>query len=145
MNTTGQRLVWDLMEKRQNAVAAYADYRRAFAEFEASNAVLIEKRNEAQVQLDAAEAALRIWAVDQYMATGQKRPLPGVEIKLGKALVYDPAQALQWALEHRVALSLDKKVFERVAEASCPALVKVEEKPVAYIATDLSKHYTAAQ
>ena len=88
-----------------------------------------------------AEEMLRRAAVAHYAATSDKRPTPGVQIKVFETLEYPPDLALDWAIEHKVGLALDKKSFERHvnAESRLPEWVTRQEQPRVQIDADLSK------
>jgi hypothetical protein len=55
------------------------------------------------------------------------------------ALVYDAAEALEWAKAHDMALALDKKAFETIAKASPLPFVTVEESVTVTLPTDTTK------
>lgn len=88
--------------------------------------------------LAEAEAALRAAAVAAYQETGNKKPAPGVGIRVQTKLRYDESDALRWALEHDLCLMLDKAAFERQARVTPLGFVETVETPAATIATDLS-------
>jgi hypothetical protein len=54
-------------------------------------------------------------------------------------LVYDADTAFQWAQEHKMALSLDKNAFKKIAKASPLDFVTVEDVPTITIPTDTAK------
>ena len=82
-----------------------------------------------------AETALRALAVDIFRRTGQKTVHPGVKIREEPQLTYDPKRALAWAMEHRMALTLDAKAFEKIAKAAHLPFVQVSVEPQATLAT----------
>lgn len=88
-----------------------------------------------------AEAAVRVAAIAEYEARGEKRPTPGVEVKVFSVLTYGADRALAWALEHKIALTLDKKEFERLMgkPEARPEWVTELTQPRAQIATDLAR------
>ena len=85
-----------------------------------------------------AEIKLRELTIKTYQETGNKTPAPGVAIREITKLEYDPKEALKWALEHKISLSLDKKSFEGFAKATPLDFVEVHTEPQATIATDLN-------
>lgn len=87
------------------------------------------------------EYELRQAAEDIFIATGDRKPCPGVEVKDFTELVYDGNKAFEWAKFHEMALALDKKAFEAIAKAAQPPLdfVAIFKLPKATIATDLGK------
>lgn len=84
-----------------------------------------------------AEDNLRLMTLQAYAETGDKAPTEGVSVKLFQVLDYDPKEALKWAMEHQIALSLDKKSFEGFAKATPLDFVTISEEPRAQIATKL--------
>ncbi len=82
-----------------------------------------------------AEATLRELALVIYQRTAQKTVHPGVKIREVPQLTYDPHHALEWAMEHRMALTLDAKAFERIAKAASLPFVQVVVEPQATLAT----------
>ncbi len=137
-------LAKSLAQTRRDAAHAEALYKACYEAFLADNALIVNARDLWREYLAKAETALREAAVAAYNASGEKHLAPGVEVKVGSSMAYDPAAALAWAKAHTVALSLDKKAFESIAPSSCPELVQVSEKPTANIATDLDKFYAEA-
>lgn len=89
--------------------------------------------------LEKAESLLRQTALESYALDGNKAPIAGVIIKEFETLVYDPAVALAWALNHSMALQLDVKAFEKIAKVSPLACVSYRGEARAQIATDLTK------
>ena len=87
------------------------------------------------------EDAVRADALAAYQATGKRKPFPGVEVKLYGKVEYAADLALAWAIEHKIALALDKKPFERIVKDMPvkPPGVTVTEEPRATIATALAK------
>jgi len=89
--------------------------------------------------LNEAETKLRELTIKAYNETGSKNPAPGVGIREITKLEYNPKQAFEWAKEHQIALSLDKKSFESLAKANPIDFVTISTEPQATIATDLLK------
>lgn len=88
------------------------------------------------------ETALREAALQEYSATGNKVPAPGVSIKLFTKLDYIQSAALAWCKVNASALVkevLDTKSFEKIAASLPGAPVEVNEEPRVYIAHDLSQ------
>ena len=86
-----------------------------------------------------AESDLRDIALAAYEASQDKHPGPGVEIKVGTKLTYEPEEAFAWAKEHGLALMLNVKSFEALAKANPITCVTSEPEPKATISTDLRK------
>lgn len=64
----------------------------------------------------------------------------GVGIHEGGSLSYTREAALDWAMEHKMALQLDKRGFEKIAKTTELDFVNYETVITATIATDLSKY-----
>lgn len=106
--------------------------------FEANHAATIGAVTEATAARELAETTVRGLAVATYLETGNKAPTNGVSVVESTKLKYDPATAFEWATEHKVALALDAKAFEKIAKATPLPFVMTEVTPTARIATDLS-------
>ena len=104
-----------------------------------ANQELLDALTQAGAGVAEAETKLRELALKAYAETGNKSPSPGVGIREVTKLEYDPKQALTWAIEHKISLSLDKKSFEGFAKAMPLEFVNIHTEPQATIATDLSK------
>lgn len=110
----------------------------------AQNAPLLVSIADATERLANQEASVREAATAAFKADGNRRPFPGVEVKVFPTLVYEERDAFQWALEHQIALTLDKRVFEGIAagpagQSQSMGFVGQYEEPRAQIARDLSK------
>jgi hypothetical protein len=94
-----------------------------------------EVRKSLGVQQDAlkvADSTVRRMALEQFRATGDKKPDEHVSIILKRCPVYDAGEALEWVRTRApFLLTLDVKAFERQAEeyADKGAPVYVEFDP----------------
>lgn len=68
-----------------------------------------------------------------------KQVAPGVVVKEFTTIGYDKKKAFDWAVEHKVALLLDEKTFEKIAPSANLDFVTVQQIPKATISTDLFK------
>jgi len=84
-----------------------------------------------------AEDKLREMTVQSYMETGNKSILPGIGIRVRTILGYLASEAMEWAMEHKIALKLDTSAFEKIAKTSNLPFVSITEEPQATIATQL--------
>lgn len=101
---------------------------------------LIKSTAEVKERLSEDEALLRELTLQAYAETGNKHPAVGVNINITTTYTYDPVNALKWAKEHNLALSLDKSAFEKIAKADPPNFVTVDPNvPKATIATNLEE------
>lgn len=83
------------------------------------------------------EEVMRSAAVAEAKRTGQRIVGPGIEVKRVTRWEYDPAVALEWAKEHKIALELDVRALEGVLPTVRPSWAKEEVWPKTYIARDL--------
>ena len=109
--------------------------------WERMNAGFIQRAKELTEQQTVAESQLRELALMRHADTQDKHPGSGVEIGVGQHLDYSPAEAFSWALEHKIALTLNVKVFESIAKTEPTRIdfVEISEEASATIATDLGK------
>lgn len=107
MSTTEQTTTPDLRALAQQVAAARVEH-AAVKEYldelrsawEQEHAELINAAKAAGERVKAAEDALRTAALDHLHETGDKKPLPGVSIRLVNDYLYDDATAGRWALDH---------------------------------------------
>ena len=93
-------------------------------------------------EVGEAEAILRGLALETYVQTGEKTVAPGIGIRMMTRLAYENKDAMDWALEHKLALKLDSSAFEKMVKAnplSFEFFVAISEEPTATIATELQK------
>lgn len=95
-----------------------------------------------QKRADECYEALTTWAESKYAEDGDKHPITGVEIKIvTEVTVTDEKAAKQWAADNAPAtLSLNMTKFKPIARQLELSFVKTEEKPQAYIGSDLSEY-----
>ena len=91
------------------------------------------------------EAQIAAEALQNYTATGNKKPVDGVTVKVFTVLKYDLPEALDWARKNLAeALTLDRKLFEThakgVAKTQPVPVVQIVDEPRVQIASDL-EHY----
>lgn len=91
------------------------------------------------IRLREEEETLRAATLEAYRETGNKKPVPGVGIRIVKDLDYEECQAIEWAVEAGAenCLKLDKKNFEKAAEALALDFVTINSIPQATIAKEL--------
>ncbi len=104
-----------------------------------ANQVLFDTLTQAGAEVAVAEDALREMAISTYSETGNKAVALGVGIRETKVYTYDSKEALRWAIEHKLALSLDKKAFEGYAKQEDFDFVTLTKEPTATIATELER------
>ena len=131
-------------ELRINLAEFKARRDRSLELWKAQNAELLSNIGLKEINLQEAETNLRSEAIEEFRATGNKAPGPGVAIKIFGRLEYDPEKAFEWACKHEMALQLNVKAFEKIVRISPDragdlSFVQVSQEPQAQIATDLSK------
>jgi len=87
------------------------------------------------------EEKIQAAAVAEFLATGDKKPAPGVGIREVEKLDYDDILAIDWAIGHghRGLLSLKRADFERAAKSIQPDFVTISTVPQATIARKLEE------
>ena len=103
------------------------------------------RAKELQGKMKNLRSDINALTIEAYRQTKEKRPVSGVGVRVGKALVYDVEKAREFCLaELPQALKLDTSAFERYAkgvqEVKPLDFVSVEEKVTATIAGDLSEY-----
>ena len=140
------RRVAELAALRRTAAASAAGLKAARETFERLQGDAIAAAKQDAAAVDVAETALRAIVAAHYHATHEKKPAPGVEVKLRSNVHYNADEAFQWAKQAGVAIlpeRLDVKAFEKIAKASrLPFCYEVVE-PLVTIATDLDKALAA--
>ena len=122
---------------RQRLAQLRADVAAKREQFETENAQLLAALTEAQGSVGGHEQALRTLTVAVYRETGNKRPWPGVGVRVEQRLSYQAETALAWAKEHGLALALDVPAFKAIAKVQPLEFVRIEPEPVATIAQEL--------
>jgi len=81
-------------------------------------------------------------ALQIYVNEGDKHPHPAVTVKENNKLLYDPADAIQWALklEQMDMISLNKSVFEKAARSLVLDFVEKRKEPSVTVSSDLSAY-----
>ncbi len=96
----------------------------------------------AKLRVEEIEAQIRTAALDEYKASGTKRPHEFVEIKMFSIVKpYNESNAREWCfLNFRPALMLDKKSFEKSAKDGQipPGIAETDTEPRAQISKKLS-------
>jgi len=98
-------------------------------------AELVESERVTRDSLDS--IALQVFANES-----DKHPHPAVTIKENNKLLYDPADAIQWALklEQMEMIGLNKSVFEKAAKALDLDFVEKRKEPSVTVSSDLSAY-----
>ena len=106
---------------------------------------MLQERQEylatARADVEDWENRVRLMALADYAATGNKSPHPAIVIKMYAVLYYASLDAHAYACQHLPkALRLDVKAFEKVAKVASLDFVTISEEPRATIARDLSAY-----
>ncbi len=137
MNEQLKEQIRNVVGARERAQRARGVREVAVAEWEkANNSLLVELSTSTQ-EASEAEDILRKLTLQVYSQTGDKSPVAGVGIREVTKLEYDARVALDWAMEHKMALKLDASAFAKIAKVSPPNFVEVMSEPQATIATRL--------
>lgn len=134
--------VIQLADLRDRAARSCALLQLRTEEFQRANAGLIKNLKERSAAADAAEIALRAVAAEEYERTKERKPAPGIEIKLYKQYDINEVAGLAWAKEKDLCLipaSLDVAAIKKLATVQALSFVMVSEIAKVTIATDLSK------
>lgn len=135
-----QDRVVDLAALRKASAALDAQMKAAKDAFNLEHSVLIQSADIARTAVANAETAIKAIAIKAYTETQDAILCPGVTIKMFSTISYAPATAFEWAKEKKMALvpeALDKKAFEKIANASPLPFVTYGKEPRVQIASDL--------
>lgn len=111
--------------------------KESYAEWIKGHQLLLDYIDDQIDVVATAEVKLRELTIEAYKETGNKKPAEGVGIRELIKLEYDPKDALKWAMEHQIALSLDKSGFEKIAKTTPLEFVTTIPEIQATIATKL--------
>lgn len=99
----------------------------------------LKEFRDAQTEEDEIERKIRHLAVELYLACGEKKPHPGVAVKVRRVPRYNPEEAAAWCREHLPEmLVLDEKRFGKYVLAAnglvaLPPGVEIMEEPFAVL------------
>jgi len=107
--------------------------------WESENRHTIEAVECIKKDLAEEEARLRELTLAAYQETGNKKPAPGVGIRMVKNAEYNATEALTWAKKHDACLALDEKAYKTalIAGIFADAPGKVTEEAQATISKTL--------
>lgn len=140
--------VRDLSAKRSDALRVAAELKVRREAFDRENEALIRLAKEAAFIAHESETALRAVVLELYEKNGDRRPAPGVEVKLFKDYTINEEQGLEWAKQKDICLipaRLDVDAIKKLASVTPLPFVLVEELPKVQIATDLEKALAVQQ
>lgn len=123
----------DQLYELRTAMVEYDSHKQILderrAQFEQENADLIADVKALSDQVNELKENIRPLAEAEFERTGSKRMWGGVGIREKTSLSYDHDEALEFAREKDMFLSLDVKAFEKAAEAMHLPFVTVEKIP----------------
>jgi hypothetical protein len=99
-----------------------------------ANDELVQERETIIAKAGEVETTLRDAIKAAYAADPSKKTVaPGLSVRVTKRAVYDKAAALEWAKAHGLALALDAKAFEKIADVQPIDFVTFEDSVSAVI------------
>ena len=125
---------------RQEKAALDAVIKDARADCENNLAEVLAERGALEIAITVSESELKAQRVADYNVYGSKDKVFGIGIREVTKLDYCEVAAFEWAVNHELALKLDKKGFEKIARIDTPDFVTVYIEPQATIAQDLSEY-----
>jgi len=132
-----QNQIRNVARARQEAQRLTDEKAAKLKAWEDENQIFLEAVKGAGEYRNEQEYLLREITLQAYEETKNKAPAQGVSIKIFRSLKYDPVEAKTWCLEHKVALALDIKTFEKLAQVERLPFVTITEEPKAQIAANL--------
>lgn len=112
---------------------------KRMALWEEENRELLDSIEAERIRLREEEETLRAATLEAYQETGNKKPAPGVGIRIVKEMIFDEAEAIDWAVDASAknCLKLNTSNFKKVAEGLGLPFVEIAECPQATIAKEL--------
>jgi len=129
--------IQSVAEARERVRIATEMRQTSYVEWQNENQHLLDNETHTKETLSAKETLLRELTIAAYHQTGNKKPAEGINVKIFEVLSYNEEEAMNWAIQHQVALKLDKPIFEKIAKVDKPSFVKISEEPRAQIAKEL--------
>lgn len=99
-------------------------------EFDNENDELIQTIKLMNEGISEIKDVLKAEGLDEYKETDSKKLTGGLGIRVCKLMEYDPEKAFGWAVEHNMCLALDKKRFEKIANAEKISFVEISENVI---------------
>ena len=104
------------------------EIKRLREQFEINNSMVFKSRDQNRETISNLKSILTENAEAGYEKDGIKKRLGGIGIKIMNKLEYEQNQAMSWAKEHQLCLTLDKKAFEQIAKTQDLDFVTKKEK-----------------
>lgn len=106
-------------------------------EFNDKHKAIIESLSENRGKLGIIEGEIRTMALQEYGITKDKNLTGGLGIRIMKRMEYDSEKALNWANEHKMCLTLDRRAFEKIAKTDQIGFVEFKEEVTATIPKEI--------
>lgn len=135
-----------LRDARAASVASKGELAIRQQRFAEENADLIAGVKEQAEIVAGHETMVRALALAVYTTTKERKPVTGIEIKIGTMFEIDEVAALAWAKDKKLCLvpeSLDLSAMQQIAKVQALPFVTKSDAPKVYIATDLDKALAA--
>jgi len=127
-----------LHKLRQIQAECAESLRQSKQDWEDKNAYGMAVKSDVDAEIATLTAELKDERIGLYDGEDKGKRY-GVGIRETTVLKYKKERAYQWALEHRLCLSLNVKPFEKIAKDGDIDFVTIETIPQATIAADLSQ------
>jgi len=134
---TMKEMVDELKTQRVELEDAKEEYKSEMIKFDEDHKKLIEKKIELQKSMSDLVINIQTAALKEYKETENKKPYPGIGIRVIPKLEYDEGNAMAWAKKHDLALCLDKRAFENLAKTQPFDFVKIKDNPKVTISANL--------
>jgi hypothetical protein len=85
--------------------------------FNNENKDLINEMVNLNTEVETQTAIVKYDAIEEFKVNGVKKLVGGIGIRETKVISYNEADALKWAKEKDLFITLDKKAFEKSAES----------------------------
>lgn len=95
--------------------------------FKINNALLFKSIEILNEEISENKLKIAEEAKVEYEETKEKKLLGGIGIRVTTNLNYENEEALKWATEHQLCLSLDRTAFNKIAKTQDIDFVKKEE------------------
>lgn len=123
----------NLKQQVESQMDSKYKYKEAFEKFQKEQECLLEDIESKKVIIDDLRRDIKAEALEVYNKDGTKKFDCGVGIRIMNKIEYDINEAFDWAKEHQMALSLDKKAFEKISKVDTPDFVRISEVATATI------------
>ncbi len=129
-----------LVRALRKTVATQADMiSEGRKQWDNDNRVILASVEADRARLQKEEEKLRAATLEAYQETGNKKPAPGVGVRIVKEMIFDEAEAIDWAVDASAknCLKLNTSNFKKVAEGLGLPFAEIVECPQATIAKEL--------